>query len=590
MVNLRKAMINLKKRAGTVQNVHGNPENNFVSHRRHIEQSPEISKEVHSKEERYSSTEDADAKEHESSDIKRKNETAGLTKYQYSSKRDIEELRSVKIDYPLTPSSPKKDERVYAWCRISWSEADKALQYEVIEPSITQKDISEITRIKAIIEDKLNVKYTALQKAEAVDYLKKVLNDIVAQFGFSLTPEQRTVYEYYILRDFLGFGKIQPLMNDPNIEDISCDGTGIPIFVYHRNPEIGSLKANIAFEKSDELDEFVLKLAQKCGKSMSVAEPLLDGALPDGSRVQATLATDVARRGSNFTIRKFSDEPITPIHLMKYGTMDSKMLAYLWYIIEHRRSILVSGPTAAGKTSLLNALSLFIPHSAKIISIEDTPELRLSQSHWVPEVARSGFEMEEGRSRGEVSLFDLLKSSLRQRPDYIIVGEVRGKEAYILFQAMATGHAGLATMHADSIEKVIDRLITKPIELPKSLLETLDLMIFVNRLKYRERYIRKTSQIYEICGYDYGKDALKKTLSFAWNPSSDSFSGYESKLLLNIAKTEGLSADDINDELKKRAKVLEWLKSKDISDYRQFGKVMAQYSADPETVFEWMAE
>jgi len=294
-------------------------------------------------------------------------------------------------------------------------------------------------------------------------------------------------------------------MRDPLIEDISCTGISYPIYIFHRNPLIGEIKTNLQFNSDEELDNFVIKLSVRTGRIVSVANPLLDAALPNGARIQITFGKDISRRGSSFTIRKFTEDPFTPIDLLLYGTVDFNMLAYLWTLVEEGRSLLISGGTATGKTSFLNAISLFIKPEKKIISIEDTAELKLPHPNWLSEVARPGY----GPNRyGEVTMFDLLKAALRQRPDYIIVGEVRGEEAYILFQAMATGHAGLGTIHAESFEALMDRLLSPPINLPPSLLEVLDGVVFLKRLRYQGKYVRRVDKIYEILGFNKEKRML----------------------------------------------------------------------------------
>ncbi|MCK5233484.1 MAG: type II/IV secretion system ATPase subunit, partial [Candidatus Aenigmarchaeota archaeon] len=375
-----------------------------------------------------------------------------------------------------------------------------------------------------------------------------------------------------------------PLLNDENIEDISCDGANIPVFVYHRNQKIASVKTTVMFEEREVLSDFVMKLAQRCGRAVSVAEPILEGALPDGSRVQAILETDIARRGSNITVRKFSKDPITPVHLLKYNTTSAKVLAYLWYLVEHRCSILICGPTASGKTSLLNALSLFINPSMKIVSIEDTPELRLPHSHWVPEISREGFGVGDSKI-GEVSLFELLKGALRQRPDYIIVGEVRGQEAYILFQAMATGHAGLSTIHADSIEKVIDRLTTPPISLPASLVETLNLIVFIKRVRHGKAYVRRLFEVHEVLGYDLVTKKPKTRMVFKWDPIMDKFEIVaDSEALGKICESEGVPEAEMKRDLFFRKKLLEWMIENRIEDYRDVGNIIAEYYSDEEKI------
>ncbi|MCK4714971.1 MAG: type II/IV secretion system ATPase subunit, partial [Candidatus Aenigmarchaeota archaeon] len=377
---------------------------------------------------------------------------------------------------------------VYAYANIRWNRRASELLYYVVEPEISQYDLDVIDKTKKLLEEKLDIDFFKLGEIKAKDLLREEVQRILG-LNPNLDPEKVDSIRYYLERDIVGMGKIEPLMNDPNIEDISCDGVNIPIYVYHRNPDIGSLKTNVTFRSSDELNSFVVKIAQRCKKSISIAEPLLDAALPDGSRIQATLETDIARRGSNFTIRKFAEQPLTPSHMLRYGTLDSTQLAYLWLAIDNGQSILISGGTATGKTSLLNALSLFIRPTLKIVSIEDTPELRLPHPHWIPEVARTPLSIKG--SVGDVSLFDLLKSSLRQRPDYIVMGEVRGKEAFVLFQQMATGHPSLATIHAASINQLVDRLTTPPISLPPSLIENINTIVFLSLSRHSGRYIRR---------------------------------------------------------------------------------------------------
>ncbi|MEF8880497.1 MAG: type II/IV secretion system ATPase subunit, partial [Candidatus Nanohaloarchaea archaeon] len=335
----------------------------------------------------------------------------------------------------------------------------------------------------------------------------------------------------------------------------------------------------------EELDSFVMKLAQRCGRSISVSNPLLDGSLPGGSRVQATLATDIARKGSNFTIRRFTEDPLTPIHMMEYETENAQMLSYLWTLVEHGKSTLVCGTTGAGKTSQLNALSLFIRPEKKIVSIEDTPELRLPHDHWVPEVARSGFgsSAEEG---GEVSMDNLLKESLRQRPEYIIVGEVRGEEAYILFQQMATGHTGLSTIHADSLDMLMDRLTTDPINLSPSLVETLDCIMLIKRIRREGTYIRRITGLYEVLEYDKrgGIDANKV---FGWDPQEDEYNPVnESILLKDIADQSGVEHQKIKRDLRNKQQVLKYMQEEQVKHYREVGDIISRYYSEPKEMME----
>ncbi len=497
-------------------------------------------------------------------------------------KKEEVDITKINMYYSLTPVSPKKGEEIYAYAHIKWDKNKNILVYSVIEPRLERKDKVILEKIKETIQERLDIDFTKLNVKSAMKYLDEKFNEILDFLGFYPTGKEKKVLKYYIYRDFIGLGKIEPLVHDPYIEDISCDGVGIPIFVYHRNPYIGSIETNVFFEDKNELDGYVMRLAQKSEKSISMAEPLVDASLPDGSRIQLTYGTDIAMKGSNFTIRKFTKDPITPIDLIKSGSVDSKMLAYLWFCIEHGKSMLLSGGTATGKTTLLNVLSMFIKPNMKIVSIEDTPELRFSHPHWVPEVARQPISEIGGKEFGRVDLFDLLRESLRQRPDYIIVGEVRGKEAYVLFQQMATGHPGLSTIHAETMEKLADRLTTEPISLPAGLIENLDIIIFLTRTKTGDSYVRRVKKVMEVERYDIEKEKVISNTVFEWKAGSDIFESSGSVILENISEQMGIPVKDIKREVENRIKILEWAKKQNIKDYRSFGKIIRMYYANSE--------
>jgi flagellar protein FlaI len=494
-------------------------------------------------------------------------------------------LTDVDIAYPLIPADPDEGELVYAWGHITWDEDQGELIYRIVEPKLDEQTRQAYEKIVEIMQRSFDVNFEDLESGEAKKYLEEKIDLIVDKYNIRLPEDKREVVRYYTKRDFAGLGKLQPLMNDTEVEDISCDGLNIPVYAYHRNPRFGSIKTNLEWQEADELDSFVMKLAQRCGKSISVSSPLLDGSLPDGSRVQATLATDIARKGSNFTIRRFTEDPLTPIHMMDYETENARMLSYLWMLVEHEKSVLVSGTTGAGKTSQLNALSLFIRPDKKIVSIEDTPELRLPHDHWVPEVSRSGFgsSAEEG---GEVTMDNLLKESLRQRPEYIIVGEVRGAEAYILFQQMATGHTGLSTIHADSLEMLMDRLTTEPINLSPSLIETLDVIMLIARIRRGGTYIRRIMGLFEVRGYDKRK-GIDSNQVFGWDPQTDEYFVKNNSLLLqDIADQSGMDYSDVQTELRNRQHVLRYMQDQQIKHYRKVGDLIGRYYSDPESVLE----
>ncbi len=484
------------------------------------------------------------------------------------------DFKSVDERYPLIPP--------HAYAHIFWKEDENTLVYYVEEPPLTKEDQTLLERIRSLLIDIIDMSaYDLIRTGSAEEYISKKFDEVVDEYGFKLTQMQRERLRYYILRDFVGLERIEPLMRDPQLEDISCIGPGVPIYVYHRH--YGSLKTNIVFDDPDDLNRFIVKLAQMCGRHVSVAEPLLQGALPDGSRVQATYAItkDISTKGSSFSIRKFTKDPLTITDLMRFGTLPSLLAAYLWLAVERGQSILIAGGTATGKTTLLNTLALFIPPEAKVISIEDTPELRLPHEHWSQKIARE-------TERGGVTMFDLLKAALRERPDYIVVGEVRGKEAYVLFQGMATGHPGLATIHAEDMDTLVDRLTTPPISLPVSLLHSLDIIIFMTKARVGSVDVRRIREIYEVTGVDISEKRPLVNKLVRWIPAEDKFEFVSDRSVVvdRIVENTGISAESIWSEIRRRQRVLEYLKNKNIRYYKDVGRIIARYYRDPEGVLE----
>jgi flagellar protein FlaI len=375
-------------------------------------------------------------------------------------------------------------------------------------------------------------------------------------------------------------------MRDPNIEDISCDSSEVPLFLFHR--KFGSLKSNVQFDDENELSIFVVKLAQKCGKHISLAEPMLDATMPDGSRIQMTLSRAVTTRGSTFTIRRFRSDPITATDLIEYNTMSAEMVAYMWLAVENGINALIAGGTAAGKTSTLNALCLFIPREAKIVSIEETREVNLPHPNWIPGVVRSGFgEIVNDRLVGEIDLFDLMKAALRQRPEYILVGEIRGKEAYVLFQAMATGHTTYSTFHADSTRSLIHRLEGKPIDIPRVMLASLDIAFIQINARLGDKRVRRCKQIVEIVDIDPVTKEILTNEVFRWDPITDSFiySG-KSYILERIRVQYDMSKEAMMEEIKRRVTVLHWMRKNNVREFKDVARVVALYAETPDRLME----
>lgn len=457
------------------------------------------------------------------------------------------------------------------------------VRYVAIEPEMSEKEIEAYKRVVGFLEEELEIDVESLRsREEARRYVKNKISEIIKKHRIMVPRSSLNKFMYYFERDFLGLGKIEPLMHDPMIEDISCDGVGIPVYIWHR--EFESIPTNIVFESEKELDSFIVRLAHLSGRHISLANPMVDATLPDGSRIQLTLGKEVTQKGSTFTIRKFRVDPLTVTDLLKYKTMSPELAAYFWYAIEKRFSILIAGGTASGKTTTLNVLSMFILPDLKIVSIEDTRELNLPHKNWIPSVTRTAFGETE---IGEITLFDLLKASLRQRPDIIIVGEVRGEEAYTLLQAAATGHGGLSTIHADSVKATIERLSTPPMNVPKPLIASaLHIIAMQLKLRIGNRSVRKITHVAEIVRYDHGIDDIVLNDVFKWDPTTDThrFLG-KSNIFKLIRERYGEREEEIRRAIEMRKTVLEWMVQKDIRNYREVSKVIREFYTDPEGIY-----
>jgi flagellar protein FlaI len=384
---------------------------------------------------------------------------------------------------------------------------------------------------------------------------------------------------YYIEREIAGFGAINTLMMDPNLEDVSCNGVGIPIYVYHRKYE--SMPTNIIFNSSEDLDAFVIKLAHMAGKHISVAFPILDASLPGGHRLAATFMREVSQKGSTFTIRKFREDPITIVDMIGFGTLSPEVAAYLWTAIEHKKTILIMGVTGSGKTTLLNSILNLVKPNYKIVTIEDTPEIRLPSKNWVQLVARPSYAAGESRA-GEISLYDLVRVSLRYRPDIIVVGEVRGAEAYVLFQSIATGHGGATTIHAESIDAAIKRLTSPPMDIPESYIPLINIALLIERVSIKDsegrvRVSRRITRIWEVDG-DGKPIPIGRWLS---NTDQHMIMLDKSIVLSSIAEKTGGDLEHMSDLINERTKIIEWLRIKNMRNYMEIAAAIRRYLDNP---------
>lgn len=458
-------------------------------------------------------------------------------------------------------------------------------RYVIDEPTLTPSGTTEVLRLRSRLFD------TPGRPPADADpgRVRAALLERVAEFWQRSPPtvaeEERGAVLYHLLRDLVGFGPIDVPMADPEIEDISCDGVGVPLYVHHRR--FGSLPTDRRFADDRELDRYVRWLAQRSGASLSLARPLLEATLPGGARLQASLGHQVTTRGSTFTIRRFSDRPLSPLDLIRRGTASPAVMAYLWLAVEAGESFMVCGGTASGKTTTLNATLQFVPTDRKVVSIEDTRELNLPHENWVPLVTRAGGGAASSGNAGEgaVDMFDLLAAALRQRPQYLAVGEVRGREAYTVFQAMATGRTCLATFHAESVSALVHRMESPPISLPRALIAALPLVLLQRQVVVDDRPARRVQSVTEIIGRDPETEELVTSPVFEWDPTTDEFAFTgESRLLRQLAEGGSAPSTAIDRELDRRASLLRHLTSATAGEVgsAELAQWLAAYDRDPD--------
>ena len=505
---------------------------------------------------------------------------------------NIQDYPKVEIDFsPITPPLKKMKDKTkidvrysvvspFAFIHIYWDPKIYEVLYDIEEPVLDETENRHRLQIIVALRNMINFDAVVEKDNEKLlSYIDKKFKMIAFELGIDMSYESYKKIYYYLVRDFIGFNETDPLLRDYFVEDIECNGNETPVYIVHRI--FRNLKTNLRFTDPDRLESFVEKLAQRCGKYISYASPILDASLPDGSRINATYTKDITTKGPTFTIRKFTKTPWTPPQLLSFRTLSPEMLAYLWILVQYKMNILIAGGTSSGKTSLLNAIAFFIPPEARVVSIEDTRELNLPRENWLPSVARSATGI---GGVGEIDLFALLRSSFRQNPDYVIVGEVRGKEAYVLFQGMASGHSSISTLHADSVDTVIKRLETPPIELSPTLLNVLDCICIMTHAIAQKQETRKLKEIVEIINVTAEGIAVTNT-PFTWNPAEDQFYFKKnSKILEKISKRFGISNEELEKEFLKRVQLLYKLFENKVFGFEKFQDIITQYYKKPEEV------
>ncbi len=398
-----------------------------------------------------------------------------------------------------------------------------------------------------------------------------------------LPKEHYEALKYSIIRDKIGVGFLDPYIHDRHIEDITCNGLG-PIFIEHK--VFKGLRSIIEFNDNEILNQYVIRLAERIGKPITFKNPIVDATLPDGSRINIVFGDDVSKNGSNFTIRKFNDTPFSIVQICQSGTLNFMVAAYLWILISEGMSGFICGETASGKTTTLNGITAFITPDAKLVSIEDTPELQIPHKNWTRETTRGSTRSgKTGEGSGsDVTMFDLLKAALRQRPNYIIVGEIRGVEGNVAFQAMQTGHPVMSTFHAATVEKLIQRVTADPINIPKTYIDNLNFVIIQSAVRRPDgKLVRRVLSVNEVIGFNPDKGGISFIEAFSWDPVADNFtfSAMGSSYLLEqkIATRLGIPGKKkkvIYEEIEKRAKILERLSEEGVVDYYEVFNTIAK--------------
>ncbi len=501
-------------------------------------------------------------------------------------------LKNVTVRLPFTgtsiPPSWKVVERYpvnspYAYAVIAQSPL-QARRYFLDEVPLTRTEAAIYSYLLDALEAELTV---PREQVNPRQYFADQARKILLKYSIRVPAASWSKIIYFAERDLVGFGVLDGMMRDPNIEDVSIDSLGKPLFIYHKSYD--SLETNIIITDEEQLDNIVTRLSHMAGKHVSTAYPIVQGTLPGRHRLVATFRREVSPQGSSATIRKFREDPMTIVDMLNVNLLDHHMAAYAWYMMQNRATAIVVGATGAGKTTLLNAILTLTRLTTKLVTIEEVQEMNIPHLNWTSLVSRESYATTEEKS-GEVGLFDLVKAAMRMRPDILVVGEVRGEEAYVLFQAISTGHGGLCTLHADDAASALQRLVSEPMNVPRAFIPFLDLTFVVRRISVPApgggfKAVRRIVSIDEIVT----DQELNKI--FRWDPRTDTFkASYDkSPKLEKISKDTGRPMEDVLKEIDRRALILRWVQQKGIRNFKELSPILELYISRPQEVFNTAA-
>lgn len=492
----------------------------------------------------------------------------------YTEKLEYEhrDLKTLNLIYPISS-------QVFVHLNDFSRAIDGYAEYVTIEPEEPSRFLMDVAdKLFAVdagtmeppreITERFNLLEQYLEKAikvskNPIDYENL---DVLKLKAIPVYEKDLTSLKYHFLRKRAGLDLLDPFLQDPYLEDISIIGTG-NMYVVHKL--FGALKSPI-WLSNDGIDDLIISISEQFGKTISHAKPIIDAQLPEGSRINIVYGKDISRKGTNATIRRFANTPLAITQIIQSKTMSSTIAAYLWMMMSEAMSAFINGETASGKTTTLMAITSFIPSNLKIVTIEDTPEITLPHPNWISEVTR-----DTGSESSSVSMFDLLKAALRQRPNYIMIGEIRGAEGNTAFQAMQTGHPVISTFHAASMASLLQRITNPPINVPKTHVDNLNVALFQGAVQSSSgKRVRRVLSVNEILGYDSEENKIMYIPIFIWDPSTDSFKfkgkGSSALFTQKVLENRGMSRKDeglLYEELALRAKILDKMVEKKIFNF-----------------------